>query len=50
MGLPPGGEQDALAEYLMQAHKTAPYTDADTPPEQDRRIQNLRRRADTVLQ
>lgn len=50
VGLPPGGEQDALAEHLMQAHKTAPYAEADTPPEQDRRIQNLRRRADTVLQ
>jgi hypothetical protein len=50
VGLPPGGEQDALAEHLMQAHKTAPYAEADTPPEQDRRIQNLRRRADAVLQ
>ena len=50
MGLPPGGEQDALAEHLMQAHKTVPYAEADTPPEQDRRIQNLRRRADAVLQ
>jgi hypothetical protein len=49
VGLPPGGEQDALAEYLLQRHRTSPYAEADTPPEQDSRIQNLRRRADTVL-
>jgi 2',3'-cyclic-nucleotide 2'-phosphodiesterase (5'-nucleotidase family) len=50
VGLPPGGEQDALAEHLLQRHRDTPYAEADSPPEQDTRIQNLRRRADTVLQ
>jgi 2',3'-cyclic-nucleotide 2'-phosphodiesterase (5'-nucleotidase family) len=49
VGLPPGGEQDALAEHLLQRHRDTPYAEADSPPEQDTRIQNLRRRADTVL-
>ncbi len=46
-----GSEQDALAEYLVQTFPTAdqPFTDADTPPEQDERIQNLAVRSDTVI-
>ena len=37
----PGTEQDALAEYLAAHFKEQPYAIADTPPEMDRRIQNL---------
>ena len=37
----PGTEQDTLAEYLAAHHTDQPYAVADTPPEQDRRIQNL---------
>ena len=37
----PGTEQDTLAEYLAAHYTEQPYAIADTPPEQDRRIQNL---------
>ena len=37
----PGTEQDALAEYLAAHFVDRPYAVADTPPLQDRRIQNL---------
>ena len=37
----PGTEQDTLAEYLAFYFSDLPYSDADTPPELDRRIQNL---------
>jgi len=37
----PGTEQDALAEYLAANFTERPYNQADVPPEQDRRIQNL---------
>ena len=37
----PGTEQDTLAEYLASHHTDQPYAVADTPQEQDRRIQNL---------
>ncbi|MEZ6131872.1 MAG: choice-of-anchor I family protein [Planctomycetaceae bacterium] len=43
------GEQTALADYLTANHATVPYYSADTPVEQDRRIQNLAFRPDTVL-
>lgn len=43
----PGSEQDALARYLRQI---GVFTQADTPPAQDTRIQNLSARPDTVLQ
>lgn len=44
-----GSEQDALAEYLASNFGlTNPYTAADTPAEQDLRLQNLAVRADTV--
>lgn len=37
----PGTEQDALAEYLAAHFSDIPFSQPDTPPEQDRRIQNL---------
>lgn len=50
VSLPPGGEQDALAEYLRDRHDSAPYAITDTDAAADTRIQNLARRADGVLQ
>ncbi|MBF2057433.1 MAG: choice-of-anchor I family protein [Cyanobacterium sp. T60_A2020_053] len=49
--LPIAGEQDALAEYLAEFHPTADqaFSQADTPIEEDTRIQNLNFREDTVL-
>ncbi|MCB1877664.1 MAG: bifunctional metallophosphatase/5'-nucleotidase [Chromatiales bacterium] len=45
-----GSEQDALAEYLTANFTAAtPYTQAETPPDGDLRIQNLSARSDTVL-
>ncbi len=43
---PDGREQNALADFLAVS---SPVMDADTPPEEDERIQNLDVRADTVL-
>ena len=43
------GEQAALAEYLAAKFDIAPFSHPDTPPELDRRIQNLQYRDDTVL-
>ncbi|MXX32363.1 MAG: bifunctional metallophosphatase/5'-nucleotidase [Chloroflexi bacterium] len=37
----PGTEQDALAEYLAHYFSTTPFDLAETPPSEDRRIQNL---------
>ncbi len=37
----PGTEQDVLAEYLATNYAESPYSIADTPPEGDRRLQNL---------
>ena len=37
----PGGEQDALAEYLAAFFADTPFDLAETPPLEDRRIQNL---------
>ncbi len=37
----PGTEQDALAEYLAHYFVDAPYALAESPPSEDRRIQNL---------
>lgn len=52
--LTPGGEQDALAEYLAAFYNTKtgqdPYSVADTPVAEDQRIQNLDFREDTVLE
>ena len=46
----PSTEQDALAEYLSAHYPpSSPYSLADTPANQDLRIQNLGLRADTVL-
>ncbi len=38
---PTGGEQDALAEYLLAFHAEVPYDQAETAPQDDLRIQNL---------
>ena len=43
------GEQEALAQYLAANFDIAPFSHPDTPPELDRRIQNLQYREDTVL-
>ncbi len=37
----PGTEQDALAEYLARLFNDAPFGVAETPPSDDRRVQNL---------
>ena len=37
----PGTEQDTLAEYLAAHFTEQPYAVAETPPENDRRVQNL---------
>ena len=37
----PGTEQEALAEYLAHFHTENPFARAETPPLEDRRIQNL---------
>lgn len=37
----PGGEQDALAEYLAHMHASDPFDRPETPPSEDRRVQNL---------
>lgn len=44
-----GTEQDAFAEYMAFAHSDAPYSVAETPVEEDQRIQNLNFRDDIVL-
>ncbi|MFW5833595.1 MAG: ExeM/NucH family extracellular endonuclease [Pseudomonadota bacterium] len=47
---PDGTEQDALAEYLAaEFDETSPFDRADTPREQDERLQNLAFRDDAVL-
>ena len=37
----PGTEQDALAEYLTEFFAETPFGASETPPRDDRRIQNL---------
>ena len=37
----PGTEQDALSEYLLRFFTDAPFDQVETPPLEDRRIQNL---------
>ena len=37
----PGGEQDALAEYLALFYSETPFSRPETPPLHDQRIQNL---------
>jgi hypothetical protein len=37
----PGGEQDALTEYLAHRYVSDPYDRAETPPSGDERVQNL---------
>lgn len=44
------GEQAALTGYLAANYAAQPFRAADTPPVNDRRIQNVAARADTVLE
>jgi 2',3'-cyclic-nucleotide 2'-phosphodiesterase (5'-nucleotidase family) len=44
-----GSEQDALAEYLLAKHTTSPFSDAETDPSIDERIQVLSLRNDSVF-
>ncbi|MCB0786940.1 MAG: 5'-nucleotidase C-terminal domain-containing protein, partial [Flavobacteriales bacterium] len=44
-----GTEQDAFAEYLAANFSSTPYNDADTPIDQDERIQNLSFRPDAIF-
>ncbi len=44
----PLGEQEALQGYLEAFPRTDPYSQADTPTEEDERIQNLSVREDTL--
>ena len=37
----PGGEQDALAEYLAHMHASESFDQPESPPLEDRRVQNL---------
>lgn len=45
----PGTEQDAFAEYVAANFAETPFSEEDTPPVEDQRIQNLSQREDTVL-
>jgi hypothetical protein len=45
----PGGEQKALADFLIATHPRAtPYAEADRAAAQDGRIQNLSVRAEAL--
>jgi hypothetical protein len=44
-----GSEQDALMKYFASRYASVAFNVADTGEENDLRIQNLARRADTVL-
>jgi len=44
-----GSEQDALAEYLAALFSTTPFSEEDTDPENDFRIQNVAARDDAIL-
>ncbi|MEM8674575.1 MAG: choice-of-anchor I family protein [Cyanobacteria bacterium P01_G01_bin.67] len=46
---PDGSEQDVLAEFIAENFSETPFDIADTPVEEDIRIQNLAFREDTVL-
>jgi 2',3'-cyclic-nucleotide 2'-phosphodiesterase (5'-nucleotidase family) len=46
---PDGSEQDALAEYLLSEFSDTSFSQRDTLPRADRRIQNLDERNDTVF-
>jgi 2',3'-cyclic-nucleotide 2'-phosphodiesterase (5'-nucleotidase family) len=45
----PGTEQDAIGEFLQARFRTTPFAVAETAEALDTRIQNIARRADTVL-
>lgn len=44
-----GTEQDAFAEYMAAMHSDTPFSEADTPAEQDLRIQNLDERDEALF-
>ena len=44
-----GREQDALAEYLANKYSFTRFSELDTAPAEDKRIQNISLRQDTVL-
>ena len=44
-----GTEQDALAEYMLANFSSTAYNEADTPADEDERIQNLSIRADGIF-
>ena len=44
-----GTEQDAFAEYLAANFSSTPFNEADTPIDQDERIQNLSFRGDAIF-
>ncbi|MEO0409078.1 MAG: 5'-nucleotidase C-terminal domain-containing protein, partial [Cyanobacteria bacterium P01_A01_bin.135] len=46
---PDGTEQDAFAEFLAENFANTPFSEEETAPEDDTRIQNLDVRSDTVL-
>ncbi|MEM6782474.1 MAG: 5'-nucleotidase C-terminal domain-containing protein [Bacteroidota bacterium] len=46
---PTGSEQDALAEFLAAKFSETPFAVADTPVEEDTRIQNLGARDEDIL-
>ena len=46
---PDGTEQDVLAEFIAENFSETPFDIADTPVEEDTRIQNLAFREDTIL-
>ncbi|HLV18527.1 MAG TPA: DUF4214 domain-containing protein, partial [Pseudomonas sp.] len=45
-----GTEQDAFAEYMATFHAETPFSQAETPANEDLRIQNLSVRDDAVLE
>ncbi|MDN3524154.1 5'-nucleotidase C-terminal domain-containing protein [Halomonas sabkhae] len=44
-----GTEQDAFAEYLQAMYSETPFAQEETPASEDKRIQNLNERGDSVL-
>lgn len=46
---PDGSEQDVLAEFIAENFSETPFDIADTPVEEDTRIQNLAFREDTIV-
>jgi 2',3'-cyclic-nucleotide 2'-phosphodiesterase (5'-nucleotidase family) len=45
----PGSEQDAFAEYMVELYSQNPYSIADTKISQDKRLQQIQSRSDSVF-